>query len=168
MVVAIDGPAGSGKGTVTKLVAEKLNLIYKRVILGIIILILSLLTIFDIGILKQTIKAKDYIDTVAKLEGIKEDSESTVFDDYIYTFKDKKGVDQEIIVSISQERVPEQEIKIKYNENNPEDFYEEGSTFNTEGYIWFFVKIVVIILLIIVFFNKRLLNKIGISFSRKN
>ena len=28
MIVAIDGPAGSGKGTVTKLVAEKLNLIY--------------------------------------------------------------------------------------------------------------------------------------------
>ena len=28
MVVAIDGPAGSGKGTVTKLVAERLNLVY--------------------------------------------------------------------------------------------------------------------------------------------
>ena len=28
MIVAIDGPAGSGKGTVTKLVAEKLNLVY--------------------------------------------------------------------------------------------------------------------------------------------
>ena len=28
MIVAIDGPAGSGKGTITKLVGDKLNLIY--------------------------------------------------------------------------------------------------------------------------------------------
>ena len=28
MIVAIDGPAGSGKGTITKLVGEKLNLVY--------------------------------------------------------------------------------------------------------------------------------------------
>ncbi len=27
-IIAIDGPAGSGKGTITKLVAEKLGLIY--------------------------------------------------------------------------------------------------------------------------------------------
>lgn len=28
MIIAIDGPAGSGKGTITKLVAEKCNLVY--------------------------------------------------------------------------------------------------------------------------------------------
>ena len=28
LIIAIDGPAGSGKGTVTKMVAEKLNLVY--------------------------------------------------------------------------------------------------------------------------------------------
>ena len=28
MIVAVDGPAGSGKGTLTKLVADKLNLQY--------------------------------------------------------------------------------------------------------------------------------------------
>ena len=28
MVIAIDGPAGSGKGTITKIVADKLNLVY--------------------------------------------------------------------------------------------------------------------------------------------
>ena len=28
MIVAIDGPAGSGKGTITKLIAERLNLVY--------------------------------------------------------------------------------------------------------------------------------------------
>ena len=30
-IVAIDGPAGSGKGTVTKLVAEKLGFIYQSI-----------------------------------------------------------------------------------------------------------------------------------------
>ena len=149
-------------------IIEKVTLIYKRIVIGIIILIVLILTILDCVLLKQTIKARNYIDTIASLVSEKEEDESTVFDDYIYTFKDKKGVDQEIIVSISQEKVPEQEIKIKYNENNPEDFYEDGSTLDKNGIIWFIVKIVILILLLVLFFNKRLLNKIGISFSRKN
>ena len=28
MIVAIDGPAGSGKGTITKIVGKKLDLVY--------------------------------------------------------------------------------------------------------------------------------------------
>jgi phage terminase large subunit-like protein len=61
--------------------------------------------------------------------------------------------------------MPEESISVKYNENNPEDYYEEGATLDKSGMIWYIVKIVALILLIILFFNKKLLSKIGISAS---
>ena len=144
----------------------KAELIYKRVIIGIIIGILLIFILIDTAIVKQTIKAKDYIDVVATYVGIKENSDSTIFDDHIYTFKDKAGNDQEIIVSVSKEESPKSEIKIKYNEKNPQDYYEEGATMDKSGIIWYIVKIVAVILLLVLFFNKNLLSKIHISSSR--
>ena len=144
-------------------VIGKVQLIYKRVILGIIILILFVLIMIDTSIFKQTIKAKDYIDTTATYVDKKTDGEDNIFDDYIYTFKDKKGNQQEIIVSVSKDESPENEINIKYDENNPQDYYKEGMTLDKSGMIWYIIKIVALVLLIILFFNKKILNKINIS-----
>ena len=144
-------------------IISKFQLIYKRVILGIIIIILFILTLIDTSILKQTIKAKNYVETTAVYALKKEDNESTVFDDYIYTFKDKNGREHEITISLSKDETAKEEIKIKYNENNPDDYYEEGATFDKSGFIWYIVKIVAMILLIVLFFNKKLLSKINMS-----
>ena len=144
-------------------IVNKVQLIYKRVILGIIIVILLVFILIDTAIVKQTIKAKDYIDVTATYVDKKSDEESTVFDDYIYTFKDKNGKDQEIVVGVSKNEEPKEEIKIKYDENNPQDYYEEGQTFDKSGIIWYIVKIVALILLILLFFNKKKKNKIHLS-----
>ena len=146
-------------------VVDKVQLIYKRVILGVIIAILLILILIDTAIFNQTLKAKDYIDTTAKYVDVKDDND-TVFDNYIYEFLDKKGNRQEITVGISKNESPEEEIKIKYNENNPQDYYEESAVMDKSGIIWYIVKIVFLVLLIILFFNKKLLNKIGISVGR--
>lgn len=143
-------------------VVEKIQLIYKRVIIGIIIVILLVLILIDTAIFKQTIISKDYPEATAVYVNKKGDEESNVFDDYIYTFTDKQGKQQEIIVSIPIDDNPQEEIKIKYNENNPQDYYEESSTMDKTGIIWYIVKVVAMILLIILFFNKRLLSKINI------
>lgn len=144
-------------------VINKVQLIYKRVILGIIIIILLVLTLIDTAIFKQTIKAKDYIETTATIVNESEKQEDSIFDDYVYTFKDKNGNNQEITVGVSKGESPNQEIKIKYDENNPQEFYTEGSTLDKSGIIWYIVKVVALILLIVLFFNKKLLSKIGIS-----
>ena len=144
-------------------VVEKAQLIYKRIMLGIIITILFIIILFDTVLVRQTIISKDYIETTAVYVSRETDGESDIFDDCIYTFIDKQENKQEIIVSISKDDEPEQEIKIKYNEKNPQDYYEEGSTMDKSGIIWYVVKIVALILLIITFFNKRILNRISIS-----
>ena len=147
-------------------IAGKIQLIYKRVVIGIIIAILLFLILIDTAIVKQTIKAKDYIDTTATFVEKKDTSDSNNFDDCVYTFKDKEGNDQEIIVSVSKDEEPESVIKIKYNEKNPQDYYGEHATMDKSGIIWYVVKIVAVILLLILFFNKKLLSKVNVSSGR--
>jgi len=149
------------------MIIGKIQLIYKRVILGIIIFILLILTLFDTAIIKQTIISKDYIETTATLSEKKDNEESDIFDNYTYAFTDKQGRQQEIIVSVSKNNTPQDELKLKYDENNPQEYYEEGATMDKSGIIWYIVKIIAMILLILLFFNKRLLNKIYISTKKR-
>ena len=147
-------------------IAGKIQLIYKRVVIGIIIAILLFFILIDTAIVKQTIESRDYIDTTATFVEKKETSDSNNFDDCVYTFKDKEGNDQVIIVSVSKDEEPENIIKIKYNEKNPQDYYGEHSVMDKTGIIWYVVKIVAVILLLILFFNKKLLSKVNVSSGR--
>jgi len=148
-------------------IIEKIAIIVKRIILGIIIIILIMLILFDTMLLKQTLISKDFVETTAEYVNRANEEDGNEFIDYIYTFDDKQGKKQEISITSKKETFPEDEIKIKYNENNPQDFYEEGSTLSTSGIIWYVAKIVILFLLIIVFFNKRLLNMFSITANRR-
>ena len=141
---------------------EKVGLIYKRVIIGIIILVLFGLTLFDLALLKQTIESRNFIETTATYVDTKGEEELDV--EYIYTFTDNKGNQHEIIVSA--EGYNHDDVKVKYNENNPQEFYTEGMLLTKSSIIWVVVKIIALILLICLFFNKKLLSKIGISTHR--
>lgn len=145
-----------------EIILDNVQLIIKRVIIGIIIIIISAFILIDTMLFKQTIKSKDYIDVIATLVNKKEDSRSNVFEDYIYSFEDKSGNTQEIIISLSKNDDVKQQIKIKYNENAPQDYYEEGATLDKAGIIWYVIKIIAVILLVVLFFNKNLLNKVNI------
>ena len=81
--------------------------------------------------------------------------------------RNKNGNKQEIVISVGKDNQPEDKIKIKYDENNPNEFYEEGSTFNTSGMIGYVIKIIILIVLIIIFFNTKLLRKFHFSISKK-
>ena len=146
-------------------VIGKVQLIYKRVILGIIIAILLVFVLLDTVIFKQTLKARNYIDTTAVFSSEKDVQDDNILDDYIYTFTDKNGKQQEIVVSVSKNDTLRDEIKIKYDENNPQEYYEEDAILDKSGIIWYIVKVIILILLVILFFNKKLLNKISISAS---
>ena len=140
-------------------VAYKVELIVKRVILGIIIGIVLIFTLIDTSIFKQTIVSKNYPEAIATYSHIITEEEA-IFDDCVYTFTDNKGQTQEIIVSVSKHETPKETIKIKYNENNPEDYYDDGSTLDKTEMVWYIVKIVALIGLIFLFCNRKLLDKI--------
>ena len=86
-------------------------------------------------------------------------------DEKTQLFTDKEGNEQSVIISVSQDSSPKEEIKVKYNENNPKDYYEETAILDKNGIIWFGAKIVIIIILVIIFFNKKLLSMINITSS---
>lgn len=65
-------------------IMEKVQLIYKRIILGIIMIILLINILFDTVIIKQTIIARDYVETIATYVDKKVSDENSIFDDYIY------------------------------------------------------------------------------------
>ena len=146
-------------------IINKIQLIIKRIILGIIIFVLLIVIAIQTIFVKQTIKCKDYIKVTATYVGTA-DEEDNIFDNYIYTFKDKDDNNQEIVVSVSKGETPQDKIEIKYNGKDPQDYYEMGSILNKSGIIWYIVKIVIMLLLMCLFFNKKLLNKINISFNK--
>lgn len=148
-------------------IVNKIVYIYKKIVLGIIILVLAILVLIDGIIFKQTIEARNYIDTVAEYVEIKESEEDSVFNEALYSFTDKKGNTHTFEEIYSKDESPDMEIRIKYNENDPDDYFTEGATLTKSGIIWFVVKIVVLVLLIFLFFNKKLLSKINISVSSR-
>ena len=141
--------------------------IYKKIVLGIIILVLAILVLIDGIIFKQTMEARNYIDAVAEYVEIKESEEDSVFNEALYSFTDKKGNTHTFEEIYSKDESPDMEIRIKYNENDPDDYFTEGATLTKSGIIWFVVKIIVLVLLIFLFFNKKLLSKINISISSR-
>ena len=148
-------------------IVNKIVYIYKKIVLGIIIFVLAILVLIDVIIFKQTIEARNYIDTVAEYVEIKESEEDSVFNEVLYSFTDKKGNTHTFEEIYSKDESPDMEIHIKYNENNPDDYFTEGATLTKGGIIWFVVKIIVLVLLIFLFFNKKLLYKINISISSR-
>ncbi len=140
-------------------IVDKVKLICKRVILGLIIIVLLITILVDTSFVAFTIKARDYIETTGTLVG-KEDGKD------IYAYEDINGQKREIVTSIFKDKTPKDKIKIKYDKNNPNNFYEEGLTMEKEGIIWYIVKIIILILLVLLFFNKKLLSKIKPSTSK--
>ena len=141
---------------------EKAQLIIKRVLLGIPIGILLIIVLIDTAIVKQTIISKDYIETTATYFETRKESFDSPFSDGIYIFYDKQGEKYEVVKTITNDYEEKQVIKVKYNENNPEDYYVEGQTFDELDIKWYILKVFVLILLIVLFFNKKLLSKIKI------
>ncbi len=146
---------------------SKIQLIIARLVLGFIIFILLIILLFDYIMVRQTIIAKDYIETTANYVDIKEQNEEDSFYiDYIYEFEDKKGNRQEIVVSGYEDEVPEPSIKIKYNEKNPQEYYEDSATYGVVGISFVVIKIIILMVLLTLFFNKNLLSKTHISISK--
>ena len=146
--------------------AEKISLIYKRVILGIIISILIVMILFDTIFVKQTIISRNYEETTAEFIGYSVKEGYDPNPNAIYKFRDKKGNEYSVNIISSDNEEEKKEIKVKYNKEDPNDYYVESSLMDKKDIILYVVKIVICILLIILFFNKKLLSKVNLSASK--
>lgn len=149
---------------IANLVGEA-RILYQRIIIGIVILVLVILTLLDVVIIRQTMKSMDYEETYASLVETKKDDSNEDFVDNIYVFKDNQGNEHKIVTSGTTEDVPKESIRVRYDESNPEINYWEGKLADKNKMTWFGIKIVAIIVLLLIFFNKKLLSKgeIGIG-----
>lgn len=148
-------------------VVDKLSLVVKRIVLGIVIFFLFFSVLFDTGLVIQTVTSRNYINVTAEYVETKETEEDEVFNDVLYSFTDTKGRTQIITEFVSKDETPANEISIKYNEDDPQKYYGEGATLKISGSIFYLVKIIILVVLIVLFFNKNLLSKIHISVSSR-
>ena len=140
---------------------NKAYLIYKKIIIGVIITVLFIVLIFFGLLFRQTIKARNYIKTTGVfVERIKSDD----IDEDKYVFTDKNGDEHEAII-VALTDAPKEEIEIKYNEKQPEDYVTQYNILSTTGIILYIIGIIVFFFLNIALFNDKLLEKINISVS---
>lgn len=149
-------------------IVEKAQILVKRIIIAILIFFMSFTMLFEVGIFAQTIRALKYEETTATYIQQVENEDDDIFNSYLYNFEDKNGNKQEIIVDVSKSFDPEDEIMVKYDKSNPQDFYTEYSLMDTQEFIWFAVKLVFIIFLAMLFLNKNWLSKINLSVGKRN
>ena len=144
-------------------VANSVEVIVSRVIIGFILLVLLILIAIDSVLIKQTIQSKDYIETTATLSHNAGESEDGLWYKYAYTFLDKNNVKHEIIIEIPKESVSQAtDTKIiRYNENNPEEYADENMILSKNGFIWFGIKVGAFVILIILFINIRKFSNIN-------
>lgn len=130
-----------------------INSIIKKVIIGIIVLVLIVFTFIDSLLLKQTIKARNYERTNATYTNSKDD-----FNDRIYVFKDNEGKEHKTYLPSLENSKPKILVKVKYNINDPEENYNENELLSTSQIIFYIIKIIAIIILLMILFNKNPIN----------
>ena len=139
---------------------ENISILHNiRVLIIIPLFILGIFIYIDSLTIRTTIITKDFVETTATYVETKEKFSNDPENEYVYTFEDKYGNNHEIVV-IQKNENPETKIKVKYNENNPENYFTEDSLMNNKMIFWFIIKILATISLIILLFDKKILNKI--------